>query len=53
LFVGEAFVVPADDTDPVAKLDGGVKRLRAVDWRVQEIVVTLVRQLDPGRPAAG
>jgi divalent metal cation (Fe/Co/Zn/Cd) transporter len=47
VFVGEAFVVPADDSDPVAKLDGAVKRLREVDWRLQEIVVTLVRQLVP------
>jgi cation diffusion facilitator family transporter len=47
VFVGEAFVVPADDTDPVAKLEGAAERLRAVDWRLQEVVVTLVRQLDP------
>jgi cation diffusion facilitator family transporter len=47
VFVGEAFVIPADDADPVAKMEDAAERLRATDWRIQEIVVTLVGQLDP------
>lgn len=48
VFVGEAFVVPADDADPVAKIEEAIGRLGSVDWRLQEIVVTFVRQLDRG-----
>lgn len=47
VFVGEAFIVPADDAESAAKLEDAASRLRAVDWRLQEIAVTLVRQLDP------
>jgi hypothetical protein len=47
MFVGEAFVVPVDDAESAATLEDAASRLRAVDWRLQEIAVTLVRQLDP------
>jgi len=47
VFVGEAFIVPADDAESAAKLEDAASRLRAVDWRLQEIAVTLVPQLDP------
>jgi hypothetical protein len=39
--------VRAAVADPVAKMEDAAERLRAIDWRIQEIVVTLVRQLDP------
>ena len=47
VFVGEAFVVPVDDADPVTRIEGAAGRLVEVDWRLQEIVVTLVPHLEP------
>jgi divalent metal cation (Fe/Co/Zn/Cd) transporter len=47
VLVGEAFVVPVDDADPVARIEGAAGRLVEVDWRLQEIVVTLVPHLEP------
>jgi divalent metal cation (Fe/Co/Zn/Cd) transporter len=52
VLVGEAFVVPVDDADPVARIEGAAGRLVEVDWRLQEIVVTLVPTSNRSTPAA-
>lgn len=52
VFFGEALVVPVDDAHLVARVEDAAERLRALDWRIQEIVVSPVRAIEPGgRPA--
>jgi cation diffusion facilitator family transporter len=51
VFVGEAFVVPVDDQDLVGRLDRANKHLLDLDWRLHELVITPVRQIQRPEPA--
>lgn len=47
IFLGEAFVVPkASTADLVARLGAAAEQAKALDWRVGEIVIMPVEQLD-------
>jgi divalent metal cation (Fe/Co/Zn/Cd) transporter len=52
VFVGEAFVIPADDAGSVAKTEDAAERLRAIDWRLQRSMSPSSASSTPGRPAA-
>jgi len=53
VFAGEALVVPADDHDLLERLDHAAEELRALDWRLHDLVVAPVAQLEqhPDAPA--
>jgi cation diffusion facilitator family transporter len=51
VFVGEAFVVPVDDTDLVGRLERANEHLLGLDWRLHELVIAPVRQIDRPEPA--
>ena len=42
VFLGEAFVVPADDVDLTARLNAAADELYDCDWRIHQVVVTAV-----------
>jgi cation diffusion facilitator family transporter len=46
VFFGEAFVVPADDRDLTARIEDTTRDLQALDWRLHELVITPVHDLD-------
>ena len=45
VFFGEAFVVPRDDRVDVEDVTAATRELYAQDWRIQDIVITLVPDL--------
>ncbi len=45
VYFGEGFVVCADDADLTGKLDDLSREVEGLDWRIQEFVITPVRQL--------
>jgi cation diffusion facilitator family transporter len=51
VFVGEAFVVPVDNDDLVSRLDRANKHLLGLDWRLHELVIAPVREIDRPEPA--
>lgn len=42
---GEAFVVPVDEADLVARLEQARDTVQALDWRIGEVVASAVREL--------
>jgi hypothetical protein len=44
---GEAFIVPASQEDLVARTESAKRLLESCDWRLYEVVVSLVSTLDP------
>lgn len=42
---GEAFVVPKDEQHLIARLEEATDVVRAIDWRIGDVVVTIVRSL--------
>ncbi len=46
VFFGEAFVVPVADTVAVDDVTGATRDLYAEDWRIQDMVITLVPDLE-------
>ena len=53
VFAGEALVVPADDHDLLERVDHAADELRALDWRLHDLVVVPVARLEerPDAPA--
>jgi cation diffusion facilitator family transporter len=51
VFVGEAFVVPVDNEDLVNRLERANEHLLGLDWRMHELVIALVREIDRPEPA--
>jgi cation diffusion facilitator family transporter len=51
VFVGEAFVVPVDDEDLVNRLEWANEHLLGLDWRLHELVIAPVREIDRPEPA--
>ena len=51
VFVGEAFVVPVDNEDLVNRLERASEHLLGLDWRLHELVVAPVREIDRPEPA--
>jgi cation diffusion facilitator family transporter len=51
VFVGEAFVVPVDDQDLVKRLERANHHLLGLDWRLHELVIAPVREIDRPEPA--
>jgi cation diffusion facilitator family transporter len=51
VFVGEAFVVPVDHEDLVNRLERANEQLLGLDWRLHELVIAPVRQIDRPEPA--
>lgn len=46
VFLGEAFVVPADDVDLTARLNAAADELYDCDWRIHQVVVTAVPAIE-------
>jgi hypothetical protein len=51
VFTGEALVIPRDEDDLVARLEGAARLLAELDWRFYDVVVVPVSSLDK-RPDA-
>jgi divalent metal cation (Fe/Co/Zn/Cd) transporter len=51
VFVGEAFVVPADDEDLVGRVERANQRLLDLDWRLHELVIAPVPEIVRPEPA--
>ena len=51
VFVGEAFVVPVDNEDLVNRLEWANEHLLGLDWRLHELVIAPVREIDRPEPA--
>jgi cation diffusion facilitator family transporter len=51
VFVGEAFVVPVDNEDLVNRLERANEHLLGLDWRMHELVIAPVREIDRPEPA--
>ena len=51
VFVGEAFVVPVDNQDLVNRLERANQHLLGLDWRLHELVIAPVREIDRPEPA--
>jgi cation diffusion facilitator family transporter len=51
VFTGEAFVVPVDDHDLVGRIERANQRLLDLDWRLHELVIAPVREIDRPEPA--
>jgi cation diffusion facilitator family transporter len=51
VFVGEAFVVPVDNQDLVNRLERANEQLLGLDWRLHELVIAPVREIDRPEPA--
>jgi cation diffusion facilitator family transporter len=49
VFFGEAEVVPTDRRDLVPKLAEASERLRALDWRLHDLVIAPVERIEPWR----
>jgi divalent metal cation (Fe/Co/Zn/Cd) transporter len=52
VFFGEAEVVPTDRRDLVPKLTEASERLRALDWRLHDLVIAPVERIEPWRGEA-
>ena len=50
VFYGEAFVVASDERGLVAKVESAVTDMKALDWRLHDLVVMPVAELPPGPP---
>ncbi len=46
VFFGEVFVVPADDERLTERLEEAREELRRLDWRLHDLVLMPVRELD-------
>ncbi len=46
VFFGEVFVVPRNDRDLTEHITATTRALRALDWRIHDIVITPVERLD-------
>jgi divalent metal cation (Fe/Co/Zn/Cd) transporter len=46
VFAGEVIVVPADEDDLVDRVEALTERLRDLDWRLHDIVVVPVREIE-------
>jgi cation diffusion facilitator family transporter len=51
VFTGEAFVVPVDNEDLVGRLDRANHHLLDLDWRLHELVITPVPEIQRPEPA--
>jgi cation diffusion facilitator family transporter len=51
VFVGEAFVAPVDNEDLVNRLERANEHLLGLDWRMHELVIAPVREIDRPEPA--
>jgi len=51
VFVGEAFVVPVDNQDLVIRLERANQQLLDLDWRLHELVIAPVHEIDRPEPA--
>jgi hypothetical protein len=54
----EVLAVPRDGADPLDRVEDAVTQIRGLDWKLQDVVVSVVRELDGApedvlvRPAA-
>jgi cation diffusion facilitator family transporter len=53
VFLGEAYVVPVDNEDLVGRIDRANRHLLGLDWRLHELVITPVPEIDRPEPAGG
>jgi cation diffusion facilitator family transporter len=53
VFVGEAFVVPVDNDDLVGRLERANRHLLDLDWRLHELVISPVPEINRPEPAGG
>jgi divalent metal cation (Fe/Co/Zn/Cd) transporter len=53
VLTGELFVVPHDTTDLVAKLERAARELKAVDWRIYDLTIMPVEELDQSEGVGG
>jgi cation diffusion facilitator family transporter len=51
VFTGEAFVVPVDNEDLVGRLERANRYLLDLDWRLHELVIAPVHEIDRPEPA--
>ena len=51
VFVGEAFVVPIDEEDLLERLERANQHLLDLDWRLHELVIAPVREIQRPEPA--
>jgi hypothetical protein len=51
VFVGEAFVVPVDNEDLLGRLERANQHLLGLDWRLHELVIAPVPEIDRPEPA--
>ncbi|HEV2892887.1 MAG TPA: cation transporter, partial [Actinomycetota bacterium] len=51
VFLGEAFVVPVDNEDLVGRIDRASQHLLDLDWRLHELVITPVPEIQRPEPA--
>jgi hypothetical protein len=49
VFFGEAFVIPTSDGDLVTKLRDATDRMKALDWRLYDLVIMPVSELPDQR----
>jgi hypothetical protein len=42
----EVLAVPRDEADLLDRVEDAVERIRGLDWKLQDVVVTVVRELD-------
>jgi cation diffusion facilitator family transporter len=50
VFLGEAFIVPADQRQPLARIQEAIAIGTDLDWRVHELTVQLVAELPTNHP---
>ena len=53
VFAGEALVVPEDEENLVERLEEAADRLLGLDWRLHDVVVVPVSEVDPEGTQAG
>jgi hypothetical protein len=51
VFIGEAFVVPVDNEDLVGRLERANRHLLDLDWRLHELVIAPVPEIERPEPA--
>ena len=51
VFIGEAFVVPADNEDLVGRIERANQHLLDLDWRLHELAITPVPEIHRPEPA--